>query len=508
MNPSFPEGFKSDQILSIASLCPNLNILKVPCMFDQRYIGYVDDQTLHSLSSNCPRLQTLHLVDISALSTTRGSSSDAEDAAIGAESLIDMFSSLPLLEELVLDVCSNVRESKVMLEHLHSKCPRLKTLKVGHFHGLCTANDPTLGSKLDGIAMCQQLESLSIRNSADLTDFGLVAIAKGCSRLARFEIEGCDRITVKGMRLFVSLLHRSLVDVRISRCKNLGAVSSLRALEPIQDRVLCLHIDCIWDGAEQFEAPEGIEYDFDLNEECFLGGTDTEEMGRTRKKCRTEYDLNCSYAENGNGYHERTWDRLCYLSLWISVGELLTPLVDAGLENCPNLEEIEIKVEGDSRDWSRPSQRAFGLSSLCRYASLKKLRLDCKDTIGNTHTAPSGQTDLSLWERFYLNGIGSLMSLDELDYWPPQDQDVNQRSLSLPAVGLLGECTTLRKLFIHGSAHEHFMMELLRIPKEYLRDVQLREDYYPAPENDMSTEMRANSYARFEDALNSRPILD
>ena len=83
---------------------------------------------------------------------------------------------------------------------------------------------------------------------------------------------------------------------------------------------------------------------------------------------------------------------------------------------------------------------------------------------------------------------------------------MNQRSLSLPGAGLLQECLTLRKLFIHGTAHEHFMNFLLRIPN--LRDVQLREDYYPAPENDMSTEMRVGSCSRFEDQLNSRNIIN
>ncbi|KAI3521066.1 hypothetical protein L1887_10525 [Cichorium endivia] len=63
-----------------------------------------------------------------------------------------------------------------------------------------------------------------------------------------------------------------------------------------------------------------------------------------------------------------------------------------------------------------------------------------------------------------------------------EHKDVNHRSLSLPAAGLLQECFMLRKLFIHGTSHEHFLMFLLRILN--LRDVQLREDYYPAPEND------------------------
>jgi hypothetical protein len=113
--------------------------------------------------------------------------------------------------------------------------------------------------------------------------------------------------------------------------------------------------------------------------------------------------------------------------------------------------------------------------------------------------------DLSPWERFYLNGIGRL-NLTELNYWPPQDIDYNKRSLSLPAAGLLAQCRTMRKLFVHGTANEHFMMFLLKV--QTLRDVQLREDYYPAPENDNSTEMRIDSCSRFEDALNRRAIPD
>jgi hypothetical protein len=96
--------------------------------------------------------------------------------------------------------------------------------------------------------------------------------------------------------------------------------------------------------------------------------------------------------------------------------------------------------------------------------------------VGYALTAPAGQLDLSLWERFYLQDIESLQTLYELDYWPPQDKEVNQRSLTLPAVGLLQLCSSLRKLFIHGTTHEHFLSFLLIMPN--LRDMQLRKDYY------------------------------
>lgn len=460
-------------------------------MFDPRYSGFVGDETLLSIPMNCPKLSLLHLADSSALLNARVDPGTQDftpdDASITVATLIEMFSGLPSLEELTFDVCNNIRDSGPALEILNSKCPKLKSLKLGNFHGISMPVE----SKLDGVALCQRLESLSVRNVADLTDMGLIAIARGCSNLSKFEIQGCKNITVRGMRTFVSLLSRTLTEVKISYCRNLGAKSSLKALEPIQDRIQKLHIDCVWDNPEEFDSLDGDEvgYSFD------------DELGNKRKKQKLDFDLN----DSNNGFQEKTWEKLKHLSLWFSVGELVPPLLSLGLEDCPNLEEVFIKVEGDCRQFSKPAQREFGLRCLALYPKLCRMQLDCGDIIGYAHTAPSGQMDLSLWERFYLYGIGDL-SLDELDYWPPQDRDVNQRSLSLPAAGLLQECLTLRKLFIHGTAHEHFLMFLLRIPN--LRDVQLREDYYPAPENDMSTEMRADSCSRFEDALNRRQIED
>nr|I1SSI5.1 RecName: Full=F-box/LRR-repeat MAX2 homolog A; AltName: Full=F-box and leucine-rich repeat MAX2 homolog A [Petunia x hybrida]AEB97384.1 MAX2A [Petunia x hybrida] len=518
LNPCFSEGFKTDEIKAITLACPNLKEFRVVCMFDPRYIGFVGDEGLVAVATNCPKLSTLHLADTSALSNSRGDINDdgftQEDAKFGVSTLIEVFSGLPLLEELVLDVCNNVRDTGPALEILNKKCPRLRSLKLGQFHGISMPVE----SKLDGVALCQGLESLSIRNVGDLNDMGLIAIGRGCSRLAKFEVQGCKKITVRGMRTLASLLKKTLIDVKISCCKNLGAAYSLKALEPIQNRIQKLHIDCVWDSVEEFENLDGYGYGFDLNRRdgCEASSNFGDTFGceedaylfKEKKRCKFSYDLNSLYEEvngHGNGYSGRSWDRLQYLSLWIGVGDLLTPLTAAGLEDCPNLEEIKIRVEGDCRLWSKHSEQAFGLSTLLHYPKLSKMHLDCGDTIGYAHTAPSGQVDLSLWERFYLLGIGTL-SLTELDYWPPQDMDVNQRCLSLPAAGLLQECLTLRKLFIHGTAHEHFMMFLLRIPN--LRDVQLREDYYPAPENDMSTEMRADSLSRFEAALNRRPISD
>lgn len=517
LTKSFTEGFKSHEIQQVVAACPNLRHLLVACVFDPRYIGFVGDEALLSIARNCPKLTLLHLADTASLATTRGDPIEegfsSEDARISRAVLVELFSGLPLIEELVLDVCKNVRDSGPALEVLGSRCRKLKLLKLGHFHGLCTA----IGSELDGVALCEGLESLSIKNSADLDDMGLIAIARGCWKLKKFEVVGCKRITGKGVRTLTSLLRKSLMEVGISACINLDAAASLRALEPVRDRIRRLHIDCVWQSVEEGgEDAEAVVCDFDLNElgdsqnadyvMDLFGGIEFEGMSNKKKRCKYSGEADCSYmGSNGNGFVCKRWERLRYLSLWIGVGDLLTPLPMVGLEDCPNLEEIQIRVEGDCRERHKPSERAFGLSTLARYPQLSKMQLHCGDTIGFALTAPFGQMDLSLWERFFLNGIANL-NLDELDYWPPQDRDVNQRSLSLPAAGLLAECETLRKLFIHGTASEHFMMFLLRIPN--LRDVQLREDYYPAPENDMSTEMRVDSTSRFEDALNRRPIPD
>lgn len=508
LNPSFSEGFKSDEIKDITKSCPNLKELRAACMFDPRYHGFVGDESLISVSVNCPKLSVLHLADTSALANSRAAAADPaafqgftqDDSRISTAGLIEVFSGLSLLEELVLDLCNNVRDSGPALEILNSKCPKLRSLKLGHFHGISMP----IESKLDGVAICQGLQSLSIRNVGDLSDMGLIAIGRGCCKLSTFEVEGCNKITVKGFRTLASLLKRTLVDVKISSCKNLNAAMSLKALEPVQDRIRRLHIDCVWD-----DVVDGEDFDFDFDPNRLEESSDESLLqsfsSSTNKRCRYSYDLNSPMLYNSSGGINGSWESLQELSLWIGVGEHLSPLANAGLEKCPNLEEIRIKVEGDCRDWSKLSALPFGLSSLVIYPRLSKMHLDCGDTIGYAHTAPSGQMDLSQWERFYLMGIESL-SLTELNYWAPQDKDVNMRSIFLPAAGLLQRCRTLRKLFIHGTANEHFLNFLLKIPE--IRDVQLREDYYPAPENDMSTEMRVDSLSRFEASLNRRSISD
>jgi hypothetical protein len=189
--------------------------------------------------------------------------------------------------------------------------------------------------------------------------------------------------------------------------------------------------------------------------------------------------LSANGGNSANSPPGKAWKSLEALSLWIPVGEVISPLAVMGLDVCPVLHELKVKVEGDGRHHQKPNMLSWGMQSLCRYPKLEKLALDLSEVTGFSLSAPKGFTDLSLWERHYLVGINSLQ-LTELDYWPPSDKEVNRRGLSLPAAGLLSQCSKVRKLFVHGTAHEHFLMMLNRCP--CLRDMQLRGDYYPAPD--------------------------
>ncbi|XP_078429221.1 RNI-like superfamily protein [Wolffia australiana] len=458
------QGFGSGELLAISAACPNLERLRAGCLFNPRLAGHVGEDALRGLAGGCPRLAVLHLLDPRGMGgEEEGGREEERGGGISGGALEEVFGRLPRLEDLAMEMHAPLGEAGAALEALGRGCKGMRALRLGRFQGVCRA----AGLHLDGVAVCGGLTALCLKDAADLADPALAAIARGCSRLEEIELRACPRVTAAGVRQLAEARRGTLRRVSLSRCEGLTAARAVRALEPVRDRIEFLHVDCVREGAEE-------------------GGG-----GKRRRVSRGEGE----------------WGRLRGLSAWVAAGETLGPLAEAGLDRCPRLEEVSIKVEGDCRRCVRPSPRSrLGLDALARYPRLRKMKLDCGDAHGYALTAPMGHMDLSLWERFYLSGIGELGELEELDYWPPQDRDMNQRSLTLPAAGQLAQCCALRKLFIHGTAYEHFMRFLLRIPT--LRDVQLVEDYYPAPEGDATTETRFDSCSRFEAALNRRPIPD
>ncbi|CAA2983674.1 Hypothetical predicted protein [Olea europaea subsp. europaea] len=95
-NPSFSKGVN-----------PSLKEFRAACIFDPRYTRYVGDDGLVSIAMNCPKLAILYLADTSALSNLRR---DPEREGF--------------------------TDSGPTLEVLHPKCPKLKQLKLGQFHGI------------------------------------------------------------------------------------------------------------------------------------------------------------------------------------------------------------------------------------------------------------------------------------------------------------------------------------------------------------------------------------
>jgi hypothetical protein len=548
-----PNGFKALEVSAITSLCPNLEELYMVCEFDHRLIDSVGDEALLLIGTNCTRLRVLHLVDFSEwgasdMDDTNGDGFAGEDAGVSRQGLEAMFKALPYLEDLVFYLSQNMRDAGPLFEVCASSCPALRALKLSHFHGVCGGPHP------DGIARCSNLVDLTLENCGDLADDALRAFSIGCPKLAKLGLRNCQLITKEGLRACVSNLSRSLKNVEISFCKLLPTAVTLKALEPIQATVKCLYLDCVWDQqildqaavrASPIRESSSFELPVDtgiaqrrLRSAGFLDADGMDEMiGARTDSFLTPHRLVSSKRRRPNmassGWHVATtlqtsiplqsssasssmllrmndgisssnsegnqqpWKSLEVLSLWIPLGEVISPLAAMGLELCPVLHELTIKVEGNGTLLRKPKVRAWGIESLNRYPKLEKLELDLSEVTGFAFSAPMNYTDLSLWERHYLVGIDNLQ-LTELDYWPPSEKEGNRRSLSLPAVGLLSQCARVRKLFVHGTAHEHFLTMLNRCP--CLRDVQLRGDYYPAPET--------ISCQRFESAVAKRGFPD
>lgn len=304
LTASFTEGYKSSEIVSITKSCPNLKTFRVACTFDPRYFEFVGDETLSAVATSSPKLTLLHMVDTASLANPRAiPGTEAGDSAVTAGTLIEVFSGLPNLEELVLDVGKDVKHSGVALEALNSKCKKLRVLKLGQFQGVCSATE---WRRLDGVALCGGLQSLSIKNSGDLTDMGLVAIGRGCCKLTTFEIQGCENVTVDGLRTMVSLRSKTLTDVRISCCKNLDTAASLKAIEPICDRIKRLHIDCVWSGSEDEEVEGRVETSEADHEE------EDDGYERSQKRCKYSFEEeHCSTSDvNGFCSEDRVWEKL------------------------------------------------------------------------------------------------------------------------------------------------------------------------------------------------------
>lgn len=223
-------------------------------------MDFVNDETLRKLATNCPHLTTLHLVDPTPINLNNNPGAvnnlpEDNPSAITPACLETLFSSLPLTD-FSLDLSHPILEVAPALEALGQRRagPLVKNLKLGYFQGVCKGK----WLHLDGVAVCGGLESLCLKNCADLSDASLSAIARGCTRLSRFELIGCDLVTELGIQKLAIGLRQTLKDLSVSRCPLISAPALVKALKPVRGRLERLHLDCIWTRSK---AENGAEHD-------------------------------------------------------------------------------------------------------------------------------------------------------------------------------------------------------------------------------------------------------
>jgi hypothetical protein len=112
------DGFHATELGSIAGFCPNLRKLVAPCVFNPRYVDFVSDDALLTIATSCPKLVILRLREPFEPAAT----GQREDAAITVAGLVSFFAALPELEDFTLDLRHNVRETAPAMEALARRC--------------------------------------------------------------------------------------------------------------------------------------------------------------------------------------------------------------------------------------------------------------------------------------------------------------------------------------------------------------------------------------------------
>ncbi|KAF9622308.1 hypothetical protein IFM89_031111 [Coptis chinensis] len=181
-----------------------------------------------------------------------------------------------------------------------------------------------MDTRIEGIAVCKGLESLSIKSSADLTDSSLMGISLGCPRLAKFHIQRCKKVTEMGMKFLTCVLRKTLVDHSLGVLLNNGLVHNDFDLNEF---------------VEDESMTNGLNNGYNIFSTSTKRHVDSYDRVKN-KKCKYSSELQC----NGSGFLHKSWDR--------------------------------------SRP--KPSDGAFGLLSLARYPELVKMKLDCGDVIGTS----------------------------------------------------------------------------------------------------------------------------
>eukprot|EP00850_Spirogloea_muscicola_P018991 SM000180S03516 [mRNA] locus=s180:225571:229166:- [translate_table: standard] len=498
---SAEDNFTNSQLVTIARHCPKLEELSCVCESDPRYQDALSDAGLLAIARSCTGLRRLCLTDKGKLLDPR-SSIEIQESTLSAKGFIEKRSGkvtdllavcclhmkafsreLPELQDLKIMLSQRVQDGAACMEALSMNCSGLTSLHLG-----CFEAGGDLIKTMSSSSFRLSLRELTLKHRPGVSDRGAHEIADSFRQLSKLSLCNCPSLTRAGLRCLAQSLP-ALVEVSITQCRTIPTKHLLAALTPMRQRLRALSLDCDWRSSAPSERPPAD------GRRGGLRSGDASQPGPDRMP----------FVDDDQLPARPFWPSLKALVVWAPLGALLTPLITAGLDICPALAEVKVEVEGACPDLAGPGARAFGLACLACFPSLACCRINLSKVTGFSASCPPGFTDVSLWERFHLNGIQHL-PMTSLEYWPPTDKDLNRRPLSMVSAGILSSCAKVRKLLVHGTVSEHVLFMLKRMTE--LRDVEVWGDYYPSPEDEMSSEMRLASSKRFEAAMLSRGYVD
>ncbi|XP_078233697.1 F-box/LRR-repeat protein 2 isoform X2 [Pogona vitticeps] len=170
----------------------------------------ITDSTCNSLSKSCPRLKHLDLT--SCISVTNNSLKSLSEGCQNLEFLnlswCDQITKDGIealvkgcngLKALFLRGCTQLLDEA--LHHIETHCPELLTLNL---QSCMQISDDGIAGICRG---CPQLQSLCVSGCTNLTDASLIALGLNCPRLKILEVARCSHLTDAGFSLLARNCH-------------------------------------------------------------------------------------------------------------------------------------------------------------------------------------------------------------------------------------------------------------------------------------------------------------
>ncbi|XP_022969433.1 F-box/LRR-repeat protein 3 isoform X1 [Cucurbita maxima] len=177
-------GVTDANIIQLITRCIGLKVLNLTCCHS------ITDVAISSMASSCQKLMSLKLESCNMITE---------------RSLDRLGLYCSLLEELDLTDCCGVNDKG--LECL-SKCSQLLSLKLG----LCTNITDTGLIKI--ARNCKRIYELDLYRCLGIGDAGLEALSTGCKRLTKLNLSYCNKVTDRGIECVGQLEELCSLEIR------------------------------------------------------------------------------------------------------------------------------------------------------------------------------------------------------------------------------------------------------------------------------------------------------